>query len=405
MRYTAIVFISLLFMPGFCRANAAVMFSLPHPWGGARLHVAKDNGLKIRKETVAFEVQPDGLNATVHVEYQVENTRLEPFDGVLFFVVPSANNVEYLDTFSVQEGVIQETEKTVVSGLKINANVKVNRIFEKYRGNIDSTQSQYYGFRIPFRIRGKEIQKVVFAYLQTHGHELDDNKPSFAETSHWINHLKYGGGYTPTYYFNYFMFPILTFTEGVEEVVIRVTLPKRSSRKGRVTGFQSNIELRKIAENEHTKTYEGRFTDVPEDIFEFLFYVNRQNLVGFTINPSYKFALPERHHAFAVALSFDAIIRNIQLSLGAQYGTKETFQLIEEVKIFPPGAAFGFISFFDYRFAIGVIEQLTPHLDVGFRFSAGFRIFLALELTYQMFPPMITEEWTHEILIGMPFSF
>jgi hypothetical protein len=192
----------------------------------------------------------------------------------------------------------------------------------------------------------------------------------------------------------------------VDEVVIRVTWPRRSAEGKRVEDFQSNLALEKVEGDRHTRTYEGRFTEVPADIFAFSLETGRPGRLGFTLHPAYKLAFPDVHHAFAVALELDVLIRNFQLSVGAQYGTVDTFQLLQEVKMFPPGGGVvGLAALFDYRFALGVVEQILPHADVGFRFSAGMRVLVALELSYQMFPPLITDSWTHEMLIGMPFSF
>ncbi len=80
----------LLLTPALGHANSAALTGHPSPAGGGGLQVDKDNGLKIRKESVSFDIQEDRLEARVTVAYQVENTRDAPYDGALLFIVPDA---------------------------------------------------------------------------------------------------------------------------------------------------------------------------------------------------------------------------------------------------------------------------------------------------------------------------
>ncbi len=376
----------LLLTPAQGHANSAALTGRPSPTGGGLLQVDKDNGLKIRKESVTFDIQEERLEARVTVVYQVENTRDAPYEGALLFIVPDLDAVRFTGITVGNEPVEAVRTKEAVPDPAIHARLDA-----------------YSGFRFPLQLASGATQTVTVSYTQEPGWEADKNAPSYAATSHLLNLLK--GVLTRTVFFEYYLFPILTFSEGVDEVKIRVSWPTRSATGERVEAFHSNLPLQLVSSDGRRRVYQGRFTRVPADIFSFSFHVARPNRLGFTLYPAYKLALPAKHHAFSLALLFDVLVRNFQLSLGAQYGTVDTFQLLQEVKMFPPGASRSFGTVVDYRFSLGVVEQLVPHVDVGFKASAGIRLFLALELTYQMFPPLVTDGWTHEVLIGMPFSF
>ncbi len=376
----------ILLVPGLCRANAAAL-ERPAPNGGGRLHVAKENGLEVEKEIITFDVRPDDLSAAVRVEYHIANTRDAPFDGELFFIAPHEFTVR---DFDITLGTAP------VSCARVSEEPLDEDIHEKIK--------RFSGCRFSVALAGGERQTVVVRYSQQHGYHADRKNPSFAASSHLLNAARHGS-YVVTAFYRYYLFPILSFSEGVGEVVIRVTWPKRTREGRRVENFADNLGLAKVREDRRTATYEGRFTEVPADLFEFSLYVGRWDRLGVTLHPAYKLELPRKHHAFFLGLTLDVIIRNLQLSLGAQYSVVDTLQLLQEVKLFPPGAAWGMAGLFDYRFSLGVVEQLHPTRELGFKTSAGIRIFLALELTYQMFPPILGEDWRHEILVGIPVSF
>jgi hypothetical protein len=373
-------------IPSLGYANSAALTGRPSPEGGGRLQVDEDNGLKIRKETVTFDILEERLEARVTVAYQVENTRDAPYEGELLFVVPDVDAVREL---GITVG--GETARAVrMEGVVLDP-------------AIHARFDEYAGFHFPFHLDPRATETVTFEYIQEPGWKSDRNNPSYAATAHLLNLVR--GVSTRTVFFEYYLFPILTFSEGVDEVEIRVSWPTHSAWRERVESFQSNLPLQRVSSDRRRRIYRGRFTDVPADIFEFSFYVGRPNRLGFTLYPAYRLSLPAKHHAFSLALLFDVLVRNFQFSLGAQYGTVDTFELLQEVKMFPPGASKSIGMVVDYRFSLGVVEQLLPFVDVGFKASAGIRLFLALELTYQMFPPLVTDGWTHEVLIGIPFSF
>lgn len=376
----------LLLIPTLAYANSAALTGRPSPEGGGRLQVDQDNGLRIRREVVTFHILEERLEARVTVAYEVENTRDAPYDGELLLVVPDVDE-------------IRDIGITVGSETVRAMRTEGERLDPAIHERIDA----HAGFRFPFYLDSGATQRVTFVYVQEPGWEVDRNAPSYAATAHLLNLLR--GVNTRTVTFEYHLFPIHTFSEGVDEVEIRVSWPTRSARGERVESFRTNVPLQRITSDRRRRVYRGRFTRVPADILELSFHVARPNRLGFTLYPAYKLALPARVHAFSLALLFDVLVRNLQLSLGAQYGTVDTFQLLQEVKMFPPGVSRAIGVVVDYRFSLGVVEQLFPHVDVGFKASAGIRFIVALELTYQLFPPLVTDRWTHELLIGLPFSF
>ncbi len=374
----------LMLIPAALNANAAMNF-YPASESG-EIYTSEENSLRVISETISYDINNSDFTAAIKVEYNIINDGNSDFNGPVFFVT-GKNGRRHFDT----EFKLKINGRPVTAEMNTQ-NIDVSNTYGK------AERLPYDGYIFKLNVKPKEKVFLSVSYKQGAGWE---GGASIAEVSHFMNL----GARSFSSFYTYHIFPIKTFGGGVDEVIIRVKYPLRDKDENDIEDFQSNVQLKVINETDRFCELEARFSGIPADNLDLSFFVSKAGKTGLTITPLYLFSFPDENNTWAGSVSLDYIMRNNRLSAGALYNFDDTLQLFQDIRFFPQGQAHYIEACIDFRLGPGIVQQLRPETDFGFRFIAGIRMFFALECIYQVFPPWITGKWNQEILVSMPFSF
>lgn len=374
----------LMLIPAALNANAAMNF-YPASKSG-EIYTSEENSLRVITETISYDINNSDFMASIDVDYTIINDGDSAFYGPVFFVT-GKNSSRNPDT----------EFKLKINGRPVTVEMNTQDI------DVSNTYGKaerlpYDGYIFKLKVNPKEKVFLSVSYKQGAGWHAG---ASIAESSHFMNL----GARSFSSFYTYHIFPIKTFGGGVDEVIIRVKYPVRDNEGNAIEDFTSSVQLKVIKETDGFCELEGRFSGIPADNLDLSFFVSKAGKTGLTITPLYLFSFPDENNTWAGSVSLDYIMRNNRISTGILYNFDETLQLFQDIRFFPQGQAHYIDACIDFRLGLGIVEQLRPETDFGFRFIAGVRLLFAFECIYQVFPPWITGDWNQELLVSIPFSF
>ncbi len=352
------------------------------------LFINRSNQLRVITETISYDISSTDFSASIDVHYEIVNDGNETFSDSVFFVAsessPANKDMNDKQSYSVK-----------INGLNTGYMEAKSITLENGR--------PYDGFKFTISIKPGERKTIDVSYRQLPGFSHETGGSSIVSLSHFMNLCS--GSSVAAHRYSYQIFPIKSFGKGVDEINIRVKYPAKSDDGFATENFITNIEL---DETEHNGSYivaEKKFRRIPENTLEISLNVPRDNRFGLTVTPLYMYAFSGDKNSWGVSLAADYIIGYDQVSAGALWMPDDRLQLFQEMRFFPREYAYYTKACIDYRLGLGLVEKVKPEFDLGLKFIAGIRMFLTLEVTWQIFPPWFTGNWEHDIMLSAPLSF
>jgi hypothetical protein len=361
------------------------------------LFVLKNNNLRVLDEKIFYEIDKSNFNAKIRVIYTIKNEGYEFFDESFYFIYPNTTNKDVSVKIDGEKTDFQLAENFNVDKL----DVYKSRNFRQGKEYFNREKGS--GFIFPIKINPMESKIIEIEYVQVAGFSKINSNSTFAIMSHYRNMFN---THNLNKVYSYYLYPINSFSNGVDKISIQIKYPKKDNDNNDISIKELNTKLKFQKEENGFCIYEETFTNkVPVDILSFELESMSYSKLGFTIAPTAFFIESEDENTWAVFSSLDYVVSYFQLSVGVLSNFDEKFQIYQEIKFFPDEISHYIGVLFDYRYSLGLVEQISPQKLYGMRFSVGLKIMIPVELTYQVFPPFTNSSWNNELFFNIPFSF
>ena len=354
------------------------------------LTIVANNSLKVIKEKIFFNIKGKDLKNHITIRYKIKNVSDEEFKSEFIFLASTLKENNFkIKVDDEPHEFTTEHGKEIITNLK-----KINRNYTRFKKNITARK-----FELTFA--PDETKDILITVEQAYSFDRSKGGDTYASSSHFLNISKPIGFLMG---FHYFLYPLKSFAKGIDSLEVTIKHPKYWN-KLTLDKANINIPLQFIEKTDHM-IYKGTFNKLPANVIDIKINTHAYNHIGFTITPFYFFNFTEEKNDFAFSFSFDYVFKYNQMSIGGMLTLNGEWFLYEELKLFPASHVYGYGGCFDFRFGLGVVQKISPQLELGLRVSAGLRVMLPFEVSYQVLTPLVNRSnWNHSLFLSVPLAF